>query len=168
MINRTTRSPAIRPAAPTDDAALLALNRTSWTAGSGFPSMRSEEMSTYFTGRRKPETHLVAEQDGAIVGYVSVEPKLPFAEAAHVYALWSLVVSAQARRLGIASALLAAAEQVALEQGATKLSLRVLGSNLPAQRLYERHGYVVEGRHVDEFLIDGEYVDDLALAKSLR
>ncbi|GGO31585.1 GNAT family N-acetyltransferase [Micromonospora parathelypteridis] len=168
MISSTALSPTIRPAAASDDEALLALHRTSWTAGSGFPSARSEEMSTYFTGRRKPETHLVAEQDGAIVGYVSVEPKLPFTEAAHVYALWSLVVSAQARRLGIASALLAAAEQVALERGATKLSLRVLGSNLPAQRLYERHGYVLEGRHAAEFLIDGEYVDDLALAKSLR
>ncbi|MBM7493173.1 hypothetical protein [Micromonospora luteifusca] len=36
------------------------------------------------------------------------------------------------------------------------------------QRLYERHGYVVEGRHTAEFLIDGEFVDDLALAESLR
>lgn len=99
---------------------------------------------------------------------MSVQPKLPFAEAAHVYALWSLVVSAHVRRLGIASALLATAERIALDRGATKLSLRVLGSNLPAQSLYERRGYVVEGRYTAEFLIDGEYVDDLTMAKNLQ
>jgi RimJ/RimL family protein N-acetyltransferase len=52
-------------------------------------------------------------------------------------------------------------------RGARKLSLRVLGTNAPAQRLYERHGYVTEGRYVDEFLIEGHFVDDLSMAKTL-
>lgn len=60
------------------------------------------------------------------------------------------------------------AERVARESAATKLSLRVLGSNTAAIRLYERHGYLVEGRYVNEFLIDGEYVDDVTLAKFLK
>ena len=53
-------------------------------------------------------------------------------------------------------------------RGAKKLSLRVLGSNTAAIRLYERHGYVVEGRYVDELLIGGEYVDDVILGKLRR
>lgn len=44
-------SPTIRPAVPADDAALLALGRISWTAGSGFPSLQREERSTFFTTR---------------------------------------------------------------------------------------------------------------------
>jgi len=99
---------------------------------------------------------------------VSVQPKIGFPEAAHVFALWSLVVADTVRRLGIASALLESAERVARESAATKLSLRVLGSNTAAIRLYERHGYLVEGRYVNEFLIDGEHVDDVTLAKFLR
>lgn len=161
-------SPVIRPAVADDDAALLALDQISWSAGSSFPSARDEKRATFFGGMRTPDSHLVTEQDGVIVGYVSVHPKLPFPEAAHVYALWNLVVSTQARRRGIASALLATAERVALNGGATKLSLRVLGSNLPAQRLYERRGYSIEGRYTNEFLINGEYIDDVTMAKTLR
>jgi ribosomal protein S18 acetylase RimI-like enzyme len=160
--------PHIRPAAATDDAALLALDRTSWTAGSAIPSAHDQRSTTFFNDRRTPDTYLVAEHDGKIVGYVSVRPKTRFTETAHVYAIWGLVVSVPARRLGIASALLATAERDALARGATRLSLRVLATNTPARRLYERHGYGIQGRYTDEFLIGGELVDDLTMAKTLR
>jgi hypothetical protein len=47
------------------------------------------------------------------------------------------------------------------------LSLRVLGSNAPALRLYERHGYVTQGRYSEEFLTNGEFVNDLTMTKAL-
>ena len=56
---------------------------------------------------------------------------------------------------------------VARARGARKLSLRVLGTNATAMRLYERLGFQVEGTLRDEFCIDGRYVDDVLMAKHL-
>ncbi len=48
-----------------------------------------------------------------------------------------------------------------------ELSLHVHGTNTVARRLYERHGYVVEGIHPNEFLIEGTYIDAIDMAKTL-
>jgi RimJ/RimL family protein N-acetyltransferase len=47
------------------------------------------------------------------------------------------------------------------------MTLRVLGHNLAARRLYERCGFTVEGVFPEEFLIDGHYVDDIAMGRRL-
>ena len=60
-----------------------------------------------------------------------------------------------------------AASDRARERSALKLSLRVLGTNPGAQRLYESCGFVVEGVLRSEFLIGGELVDDLLMARHL-
>ncbi|RKN34808.1 GNAT family N-acetyltransferase [Micromonospora musae] len=159
--------PLVRPATTEDDAGLLALDRAAWTTGSGLPSTRTDERTAYFDERRKPETHLVATLGGQIVGTVSTHQTTRFPEGAHVFGLWNLMVAEQARRMGIASALLSGAERLAGAQGAKKIGLRVLATNTGAIWLYEQHGYAVEGRYVDEFLIDGAYVDDLSLGKRL-
>jgi len=46
-----------------------------------------------------------------------------------------------ARRLGVASGLLAACEQWAREQGKTQMVLDTWTVNVSAQAFYERHGY---------------------------
>jgi RimJ/RimL family protein N-acetyltransferase len=56
---------------------------------------------------------------------------------------------------------------LALDRAGWTPGLHVLGSNRAAQALYERMGYVVEGRYREEFLIDGDYVDDVSLGKFL-
>lgn len=159
--------PLVRPAAAEDDAALLTLDDAAWTAGSGLPSTRAEQRTAYFSERRKPETHLVAALGGQLVGAVSTHQATPFPEGAHVFGLWNLIVAEHARRTSIASALLSAAERLAGAHGARKVGLRVLATNTGAIRLYEQHGYAVEGRHADEFLINGAYVDDICMGKRL-
>ncbi|GIH17933.1 GNAT family N-acetyltransferase [Rugosimonospora africana] len=161
-------APLVRQAVEADDAALLALDSTAWTQGSGFPSYLARQRTSFFSEEKVPDQILVAHIGGDLAGYAGVAPKLKLPEAAHVFSIRGLAVAPEARRLGVASALLAAAERVAAERGARKLSLQVLGGNASAMRLYERHGYAVEGRFVDEFLIDGQYVDDLSLAKSVE
>jgi ribosomal protein S18 acetylase RimI-like enzyme len=78
-----------------------------------------------------------------------------------------LAVDPAARRRGVASALLTAAEQLADARGARKLSLHVLSTNTAALSLYERLGFRREGTLREEFRIAGRYVDDVLMAKHL-
>ena len=159
----------VRPARPDDDAALLELERTNWDPGTGFPSIRERLLgqTTFFDDRHPYQNYLVAELGGAVAGYIHVRRAMDIPEAAHVFGIFGLLVTRQARGQGVASALLRAAEERAKANGGRKLTLGVFATNPTAIRLYERHGYVVEGRHRQAFLIDGEYVDDFEMAKSL-
>jgi ribosomal protein S18 acetylase RimI-like enzyme len=156
----------VRRAAEEDDAALLAIEKISWDASSGFPSYQENLTDTFFA-RSGPEAHLVAEYDGEVVGYLRLQDKYPFPEGAGVLTINGLAVAPSARRLGAASALLKAAAAEGRRQGARKISLHVHSTNASARRLYERHGYVVEGTHPDEFLIEGDLIAALDMAKML-
>ncbi|MCO4763592.1 MAG: GNAT family N-acetyltransferase [Myxococcales bacterium] len=71
-------------------------------------------------------------------------------------------------RRGIASALLAEVRRWSLVQGGLhKLSLQVHAANLPARRLYERHGFDYEGTLRDEAVVAGQYADLLAMGHIL-
>ena len=52
-----------------------------------------------------------------------------------------VAVLASHRGRGIAEAMLAEAERIAVERGAVKMTLEVLAGNAPAMRLYQRVGY---------------------------
>lgn len=160
----------MRPARAEDDAALTTLDAESWSAQSGFPSViqaaRRPDFA-FFNADNPPQAHLVAEIAGELVGYVRLKPPTPLLENAHVMHVSGIAVLPSARRQGVAAALIAAAEQFAIEHGAVKLGLRVLGTNQPAIALYERLGFEREGMLRGEFLIDGQYVDDHAMAKRL-
>jgi len=66
---------------------------------------------------------------------------------------------------GVGRALVEASVGEATRRGARKVSLRVLGSNAVARRLYARCGFVEEGVLRAEFLLDGELVDDVLMAR---
>lgn len=159
----------VRTATPGDGPALLEFDRTAWTNTQGYPSalVKARERAEYFDGRRLPEHHLVAEHAGEVVGFVANPPKRGFEEQAHVFGLYNLIVAAKARRLGVGTALMLAAERFTLARGGRKLSLGVLATNEPALAFYQHHGYTVEGRLIAESRIDGRYVDDILLAKHL-
>ncbi|GAB2632717.1 GNAT family N-acetyltransferase [Kribbella swartbergensis] len=156
----------IRRAVESDDAVLLRIDQTSWDATSGFPSYQ-ETIKDSFFARTGPEAHLVAEYDGQVVGYLRLQDKYPFPEGAGVLAINGLAVANEARGRGVASTLLEAAAAEGRLRGARKISLHVHSTNTAARRLYERHGYVVEGTHPNEFLIEGTYIDAIAMAKNL-
>ena len=169
-MTRLESAVAVRVARPADEAGLARLDAAAWTPASGFPSVIervNDPFFTFFTDDSPPEAHLVAELDGRLAGYIRVKPASPLRENAHVLGIVGLAVAPGDRRLGVASALLAAAEQHARARGARKLSLRVLSSNETAMRLYERHGFQREGTLRDEFCIGGRFVDDVVMAKHL-
>ena len=56
-----------------------------------------------------------------------------------------------------------AVKVVAAERGIRKLSLRVLASNAGAVAFYQSCGFIEQGRLVDEFYLNGQYVDDILM-----
>lgn len=156
----------VRRAVETDDAVLLRIDQTSWDASTGFPSYQEHIRDSFFA-RSGPEAHLVAEYDGKVVGYLRLQDKYTFPEGAGVLTINGLAVAQEARGQGVAAALLEAAEAEGKRRGARKISLHVHGTNTVARRLYERHGYVIEGTHPNEFLIEGTYIDAVDMAKML-
>ena len=168
MVARLDGRITVRAARAEDEAGLAGLDAASWTPASGFPSVMErghDPFFTFFTDDSPPQAHLVAELDGRLAGYLRLKPVTKLPESAHVLGVAGLAVAPGDRRRGVASALLAAAEQQARARGARKLSLRVLSSNAPAMRLYERLGFRSEGILRDEFCIGGRYVDDVIMAK---
>lgn len=162
-----TAAVTIRRAVLEDEAALLELDGSAWSAESGFPSLTRTEREAFFDERAKPEAHLVALYGDRLAGYLRLKEKYPFEEGAGVLGIYGLAVAPDARGLGIGSTLLDAAEAEARRRGARKLCLNVFATNERARRLYERHGFVVEGVNRAEFVIEGRTIDDLSLAKFL-
>ena len=148
---------------------LARLDAIAWTAESGFPSVMAAPPGPddFFTAANPPEAHLVAELDGAVVGYIRLKPPTHLPENAHVIQVQGIAVHPDARRRGVAATLLEAAEAQLRRRGTRKLSLRVLSTNERAIRLYERLGFAREGALLEEFCINGRYVDDVMMAKRL-
>lgn len=86
---------------------------------------------------------LLAEHDGRPVGYALARLDKP----ALCY-LSDLYVRREARRLGVAKALLAAVAAWGAENGAATMTLEVLTSNVAARAIYERLGFVEESRNL--------------------
>ena len=161
----------MRPARRRDEAALAHLDATAWSAESGFPSVINRiagARGTFFSADNPPDAFLVAELEGKVAGYIRLRPPTPLPENAHVVQIQGPAVDPDARRRGIASMLLAAAERRSRERMMRKLSLRVLSTNTSAIALYERLGFAREGVLRDEFILNGSYVDDIVMAKSLQ
>lgn len=151
----------VRPAGAADLAALAALDRAIW---SPVHSPGPPPEGPFDTDDRDV---LVAVVGDAVAGYVATGPATPLASSAHNVLVNGLAVDPAHRGSGVATALLEGAVARARADGARKVSLRVLGHNTAARRLYEQLGFVVEGVLRDEFLLDGELVDDVLMARHL-
>jgi ribosomal protein S18 acetylase RimI-like enzyme len=158
----------IRPSTLADGPALARVDLATWTSLTS-PSDPPDDPHGYvfFNERTRPEEVLVAEVDGAVAGFVKFRPVTPLESHAHVLQIQGLGVDPACQGRGVGRALLEAAADEARSRGARKLSLRVLSRNVTARRLYERCGFVVEGVLAGEFLLDGEYVDDILMALRL-
>jgi RimJ/RimL family protein N-acetyltransferase len=158
--------PAIRRATAADDAALAALDLATWSWLAS-PAPTPPDGAAFFAGRAAPEDVLVADADGAIAGYVQIGPSIPVPSNRHVLMVRGLAVDPAHRGRGIARRLVDAAVAEARARGARRLTLRVLGPNAAARRVYEACGFVVEGVLRGEFFLDGRYVDDVLMARDL-
>jgi len=113
-----------------DLAAALALRREVFVGEQGVPE------DDDIDGRDGEATHFVALDDARVIATCRL------LEADDRVRLGRLAVDRSARRRGVASALLARAEQWARDRGATEI---VLAAQTDARALYEQAGYVARG-----------------------
>ncbi|MCF1599201.1 GNAT family N-acetyltransferase [Streptomyces muensis] len=159
--------PRIRAALPDDEEELAHLDRATWSTLHSVMPRPQPPHRTFFDERHAPEDHLVAELDRRIVGYVRLALATPLACNAHVRQIQGFAVADEVRGRGVGRALIRAAVEEARRRGARRLTLRVLGHNTPARKLYESEGFVVEGVLPEEFFLDGAYVDDVLMGRGL-
>jgi ribosomal protein S18 acetylase RimI-like enzyme len=157
--------PRIRIARPADDEALSLIDRLTWSHLHAVMPKPQPPYDPFFSERHTAEDTLVAELDGRVVGYVRLGLPTPLACNAHVRQIQGLAVADEARGRGVGRALIRAAVEEARRRGARRITLRVLGHNTPARGLYESEGFVVEGVLPEEFLLGGEYVDDVFMGR---
>ncbi len=157
----------VRPARREDGRALGALDHATWSPRVS-PAPRPPARSDLLVPGVRARDVLVADDAGAVAGYVQLARPTPLRSNAHVLAVVGLAVDPARRRAGIGRLLLRAAAQEALARGARRLTLHVLAPNAEARALYAACGFVVEGVLAGEFVLDGEAVDDVLMALDLQ
>jgi ribosomal protein S18 acetylase RimI-like enzyme len=156
----------IRAAQPPDDAELVRIDLATWTPDVS-PAPAPEPGAAFFGDRREPGDVIVAEMEGQVVGYAMLHQAIPIPSHQHVLELNGIAVDPARQGRGVGRQLVEAACEEARTRGARKLSLRVLGPNVGARRLYESCGFVVEGVLEGEFVLRGQLVDDVLMARLL-
>jgi len=162
----------IRRAEPGDAAALVRLAEAvgseegGWLiADGGWRSVPEERRYLKAIRRHTYAAVLVAEQDGRIVGRLSVSrDSHPASE--HVADV-GLMVADGFRRQGIGRGLMEGAEAWARGVGVRKIELHVFPHNEAALALYDRIGYRRVGTRGGHFRRSDGYVDAILMEKNL-
>ena len=162
----STPSILVRLSRPDDAAELERIDRATWTQAVT-PAPPPPSGSRFFGERSAPDDVLVAELDGAVAGYALLGRATPLPASDHVVTIAGLAVDPAWQRRGVGRALVQAAVSEAERRGARRLTLRVLGPNVPARRLYAACGFVVDGILRGEFHLGGGDVDDVLMARRL-
>jgi ribosomal protein S18 acetylase RimI-like enzyme len=167
----------IRIAAAEDAPATLALfcsvvdeGRYTVVEPSEVTTKESEEREYIEADRESPGSLcLAATVDGAVVGMIRAQAE-PYRRTRHFADIDSMWVHALWRRRGVAKLLLEALISWARQHPEIeKLGLYVFSTNTAAIRLYQRHGFEIEGRYPrDMKLEDGSYVDTVAMGRFVK
>lgn len=165
-------APVVRRAVLDDGPALGELDRATWSTLHAVQPRPQPPYEPFFDERHLPQDMLVAEAANeagvrVVAGYIRVVPPTPLACNAHVRQIQGLAVAAWARGRGVGRALVRAGCLAARGEGASRMTLRVLGHNTPARALYEAEGFTVEGVLPGEFFLNGRYVDDVMMGRPL-
>ncbi|GAA1379158.1 arsinothricin resistance N-acetyltransferase ArsN1 family A [Peribacillus frigoritolerans] len=122
-----------------------------------------EEWFTKHIGRYKL---IVAEQDGEIVGWASLN-QYNSRNAYNGVADLSVYISRDHRGKGIGGLLLQSIEKHAKENDFHKIVLFTFPFNQIGQGLYRKRGYREVGVFKNQGILDGEFVDVMAMEKLL-
>jgi ribosomal protein S18 acetylase RimI-like enzyme len=163
---------AVRPVQPADTASvaehfLSVADEPLFVLTTAFP--RTLEQTTQFLELVRATAHvnlLIATEGSKTIGHCLVR-STDHPALRHVAKI-SMAVSTDFRRSGVGKKLLEEAEEWARRHKIHKITLDVLANNRPALRLYEKLRYREEGARKDQVIIDGQFHDELMLAKFLE
>ena len=132
----TETEPTIRRAT-VDDAEAIATLFTD----EGYPAGPSDIVERLGRFASDHSQVLVAEQDGAVLGFVALHALPRFEHDDRIVRILALVVDAGARERGLGRALIAEAERVGSSLGAAFTEITAAHHRPEARRLYESLGY---------------------------
>jgi ribosomal-protein-alanine N-acetyltransferase len=132
MAGHALVTPVLRPATPADAAVLAALEAENLGVDAWSPGLVAEGVS----GDLPTVSWLVAEVDGAVVGYAVTSTAGDIAE------LQRIAVTPAWRRTGLATVLLGEVARTARAAGADRLLLEVREDNGGALAFYAARGFV--------------------------
>ncbi|MFG1909507.1 GNAT family N-acetyltransferase [Kribbella sp. NPDC048928] len=140
----------IRPATPTDTAAVNELLQQL-----GYP-----QDDPGATGARirawadDPASAVyVADADGNLLGLVAVHVEPFFQLSGFSGRIVALVVSDRARRQGVATQLMTAAESFAISRGCTRFEVTSADHRTDAHEFYQRRGYLNQAGRSSRFIL---------------
>jgi putative acetyltransferase len=130
----------LRPYDPADEAAAIELWRRSWAEA--YPDIDFDARLDWWRTRWRTElvptnTIVLAERDGAVLGFVTVAPATGYLD--------QIVVAPETWSSGMALALLDEAKRLSPKG----VALHVNKDNARAVRFYEKHGFVIQGTDVN-------------------
>ncbi|WNB91789.1 GNAT family N-acetyltransferase [Bacillus sp. NEB1478] len=151
---------------PADYAGLIEIDHLVWNIETTpAPDIHWDSPEDY--GRQFPAgSQIVARSNGKVCGYIFYKDVFPVPSNLHVADV-AMAVHPDFQGQNIGFELMRAVEELARDNGKRKLSLRVLASNEKAIRFYKKCGYQEQGRLVEEFYLNGRFVDDLLLYKHI-
>lgn len=123
-------------------------------------------MTDWFEKREERYAVLVAETEGELVGWASLNPYSQRCAYSGVAEL-SVYVKRSHRGKGIGGSLLPALEAEAKARDFHKIVLFTFPSNSLGQGLYKKSGYREVGLFEQQGVLDGQFVDVLAMEKLL-
>lgn len=108
---------------------------------------------------------LIAEESNNVVGYIWAEKGRMNRILHTAYIVVGIREAYQHQ--GIGTKFFRELDEWAQENGIVRLELTVECANTAARHLYEKNGFVVEGRRMKSMKIGDEFVDELYMAKLL-
>lgn len=133
----TDRSPVtLRAAEPADADAIASL-----FTDEGYPAGPSDIVVRLERFASPHSRVVVAEHDGAMLGFIAVHALPRFEHDDRILRILALVVDAGARERGVGRTLMAEAERIGLELGASFVEITAGHHRPEARHLYESLGY---------------------------
>jgi phosphinothricin acetyltransferase len=123
-------------------------------------------MEQWFKQHVERYSIVVAENEGSIVGWASLNPYNNRCAYAGVGDL-SVYIAREYRGRGIGSLLLKAIEEAARKNGFHKIILYTFPFNEMGQKLYAKNGFREVGTFQKHGILDGKFVDVMAMEKQL-
>jgi len=115
---------------------------------------------------KNPRSNIfVAEKDERLVGYLQAIGRTA-RRIRHVVSINIAILQAYTGQ-GFGGRLFGATEEWARQTGIIRLDLSVMVNNIPAQKLYQKLGFVREGIKRGSMFVDGEYIDEYYMCKWL-